>query len=377
MSYLFETQLTAVLATTPLPALPRPKVSPFSDTTVVPDANLEHVVFVPLKDGTANGAMNSAPTDPGVGVVRVYRDVDASGAPNTAPRLRTRFEQTELRHRSVTLVEGFKDLGPATEGATPMDWFPSHVRTTSISPEGTTLLALAPLPDVPPYTLALALVASAEKLVLSHVNLVPPAEGDTDSSGPARWQALTGEERVLDPAVAFGATGEVSLAPSQGTRRGEMGLVGIFSASTPRLVPSPRLGTPATPAETLKSTAKRAAQSVELAVVQGVDWSDAVRAAFATVPPHEAGDLAAGILEQALSLFIKHSKSYVPHVLRLQVAVWALADDPRRTLAAELLRIAEASQAFYLCGEEKDGVVSFDLGESKPQWISIGGMVRY
>lgn len=336
----------------------------------MPDAYLEHVVFVPLKDGTANGSVDAKPADPGVSVVRVYRDVDASGAPNTAPRLRTRFDLCELRHRSVTLVEGFKDLGPATDAATPLDWFPSHSRTTSTSPEGVTLLALAPLPDVPPHTLALALVSSPGGLALTHVNLVPQTEGDTDGSGAPRWPALTGEESALDPAAAFGATGEVSLAPSQGTRRGEMGIVGIFSASTPRLVPSPRLGAPATPVESVKATAKRAARSVELAVVQGVDWSDAVRAAFATVPKAEAGDLAAAILEHALSLFIKHSKSYVPHVLRLQVAVWALAEDPRRTLAAELLRIAEASQAFYLCGEEKDGVVSFDLGGLRFQWCA-------
>jgi hypothetical protein len=140
-----------------------------------------------------------------------------------------------------------------------------------------------------------------------------------------------------------------------------MGLVGVFSASTPRLVPSPRLGAPAIPNESLKQTAKRAARSVELAVVQGVDWSDSVRAAFATVSQAEGHELAAAILEQALSMFIKHSRSYVPHILRLQVAVWALVEDPRRALAAELLRIAEASQAFFLCGEEKDGAVSFDL----------------
>ncbi|BEJ12612.1 hypothetical protein CspHIS471_0210720 [Cutaneotrichosporon sp. HIS471] len=349
------------LATTPLPALPRPRPPPFAETTVVPDAFLEHVVFVPLKDGTANGSVDSGPSDPGVTVVRVYRDADCSGAPNSPPRLRTRFEQCDLRHRAVTLAEGFKDLGPATDAATPLDWVPSHARTASISPEGTTLLALAPLPDVPPHTLALALVSSGSGLALTHVNLVPPSEGDTDGTGPPRWHALTGEERIVEPAAAFGPTGEISLAPSQGTRRGEMGLVGVFSSSTPRLVPSPRLGAPASPSESLKVTAKRAARSVELAVVQGVDWSDAVRAAFATVAAHEGPELAAAILEQALSMFIKHSRSYVPHILRLQVAVWALTDDPRRELSSELLRIAEASQAFYLCGEERDGAVAFDL----------------
>ncbi|GMK59281.1 hypothetical protein CspeluHIS016_0702960 [Cutaneotrichosporon spelunceum] len=349
------------LATTPLPALPRPRPPPFPDATAVPDAFLEHVVFVPLKKGTPNGSVDAEPSDPGVAVVRVYRDADCSGLPNTLPRLRTRFEQCELRHRAVTLVEGFKDLGPATDTGTPLDWVSSHAQTTSISPEGTTLLALTPLPDVPPHTLALALVSSSSGLALTYVNLVPQSEGDTDGTGPPRWHALTGEERVMDAAAAFGPTGEISLAASQGTRRGEMGLVGVFSSSTPRLVPSPRLGAPATPNETLKATAKRAARSVEIAVVQGVDWSDAVRAAFATVSPLEGPELAAAILDQALSIFIKHSRSYVPHILRLQVAVWALTDDPRRELSAELLRIAEASQAFYLCGEEKDGVVTFDL----------------
>lgn len=320
-------------------------------------------MFVPLKDDTANGSAESKPSDPGASLVRVYRDVDASGFPNATPRQRTRFELCDLRQRTVTLVEGFKDLGPATDAATPLDWFPSHPRTTTTSPEGTTLLSLVPLPDVPPHSLALALVSSPTGLVLTHVNLIPSSE----STDAGRWDALTGEEATLDPAAAFGATGEVSLAPSQGTRRGEMGLVGIFSSATPRLVPSPRLNAPSSPTETLKQVAKRAAQSVELAVVQGTDWSDAVRAAFASVPSSESHDLAAAVLEHALNLFIKHSKSYVPHILRLQVAVWALADDPRRTLAAELLRIAEASQAFFLCGEEKDGVVSFDLGKSEQE----------
>lgn len=324
------------------------------------------MAFVPLKDGhVANGSAEGEKKaeDEGVGLVSVY--LDAVEADTDSERKRTRIELCELRHRSLTVVEGFKELGSGDDVVSPLDWIASKSRTSSISPEGITIMALTPLSEVPPHTLALALVATPSELVLTHLNLVPPAEADTSGSGAPRWPALTGEEIPLRYHIAAGPEGEVTLVASQGTRRGELGLVGIFGNSCPPgLEPSPRLGADARPIETLKHIAMRAARSVELAVVQGVDWSDAIRAAFMTVPKAEAADLASAILEQALDLFIKHSRSYVPHILRIQVAVWAMAQDPRRDLAAELLRVGEASQVLLLCADDNDGVVSFDLGKS-------------
>lgn len=349
------------MSTTPLPALPRPQVPPFADSTAVFESHLQDLVFVPLKDhGVMNGSADDNKNDDGaIGCVLVYRDVDDTIPPS---RCRMRFELVEIRQRPVTVVDGFKDLGSGDDAASPLDWLPSPTaRRTAMSPEGTNILSLTPLPDVPPHTLALALVSSPTGLSLTHVNLVPPSEAsDKDADGATRWPALVGEECPLDMGLVLA---DVVATPSQGTRRGEMGLVAIFGGSRPRLVPSPRMGAAAHPVETVKHVAERAARSIELAVVQGVDWSDSVRAAFATVPRGEAGDLASAILDKALSLFIQHSRSYVPHILRLQVAVWALAEDPRMQVAAELIRLGEAGQIMYLCGDERDGVISFDLGK--------------
>lgn len=341
------------LATTPLPALPHAQPKPFEGSSSPPQTSLEEVAFVPLPDG--EGAE-------GVGLSLIYRDLDLTFGP--PPRVRMRFEYVELRRRSVSVVDGFKELGSGAGGegtaSQAQDWAPSaESKTTTVSPEGKSILALTALPDVPPHTLAIALISNNEGLFLSHVNLAPHAENDGSAGGPPRWKALVGEEFSLDPSVG---NIDLALIPSQGVTRGEMGLVAVGGGgSRPRLVPSPRLGAPAHPDETIAQIAERCARSVELAVVQGVDWSDAVRAAFALVPRHEAAPLSAAILKQALNLFTKHSRSYVPHLLRLQVAVWAQADDGRRALAAELIRLGEASQILYLCGNEEGGVISFDL----------------
>lgn len=337
------------LATTPLPALPHAQPKPFEGATSPPHASLEEVAFVPLPDGDGSE---------GVGLSMIYRDVDMTFGP--PPRVRMRFEYVELRKRSVAVVDGFKELGSGDDAAASQDWAPSvESKTTTVSPEGTSILAMTVLPDVPPHTLAMGLVSNNEGLFLSHINLAPHSENDTSAGGAPRWKALVGEQFALDPSVG---NIDLALIPSQGVTRGEMGLVAVGGGgSRPRLIPSPRLGAPAHPEESLNHIAERCARSIELAVVQGVDWSDAVRAAFALVPRSEAGPLSAAILKQALNLFTKHSRSYVPHLLRIQVAVWAQADDGRRAYAAELIRLGEASQIFFLCGNEEGGVISFDL----------------
>lgn len=355
------------LATTPLPALPRPRTPPLPDGST-PHAFLDQVVFVPLRDHAVNGTAEEKEemkavkdeASSAIGAVMVYRDVDET---MSQARSRSRFELCELRHRPVATVDSFKDLGGGgDEVFAPLDWTPApRMRTTAVSPVGTSILALTPLPDAPPHTLAMALVASPTSVALAHVNLIPPAEGDTAGAGEPRWPVLVGEEYQLDPSIA--TSGDVTLLPSNGVKRGEMGLVAILGAMRPILNPSPRLGAGATPNETLKHTAERAARSVELAVAQGVDYSDVMRAAFAMVPRSEAGALGTAIIEKAFALFFKRSRKYVTHLLRLQVAVWALANDPRKVLANELIRLTEAVQVFYLCGEERDGVISFDLGK--------------
>lgn len=315
----------------------------------------------------ANGSSDdeAKAQDVGVGLVSIYHDVDGH-------RKRTRLQMCELRQRSIAVVEGFKELGSGDEVVTPLDWVPAKSHTTSTSPEGLSVLAFTQLCNVPPYTVGLALISTPSGIALTHLNLAPPAEADTSGSGEPRWAAIMGEEIPLSPLVAASAEGEVTLVASQGTRRGELGLVAIFGDSLPpKLEPSPRLGTDARPVETLKALATHTARAVELAVVQGVDWSDTIRAAFMVVPKGEAVDLAAAILEHALDLFIKRSRSYIPHILRLQVAVWAMIQDPRRSLAAELLRVGEASQVLLLCADDKDGVVTFDLGEDEKSIANI------
>jgi len=345
----------------------------FNESSQLPVSFLEQVTFVPLREHLVNGTAEEKAevaevkdeSVSAIGAVMVYRDND-DGAPPS--RSRTRFVLHELRHRPIAVVEAFKEITSGDDMAAPLDWVPAPAaRTTGMSPEGTVVLALTPLPDVPPHTLAIALVATPSPregvpgLILTHINLIPPAEADTAGTGRPRWPALVGEEYALDASLA--GAGDVTLLPSQGVKRGEMGLVAVLGDLRPRLIPSPRLGAGASPSESVKNIAERAARSVELAVTQGVDWSDAVRAAFASVPRADANELASSIIDKAFALFVKHSRSYVPHLLRLQVAVWALADDPRRQYANELIRLGEATQIFNLCGEEREDGVFFDVGE--------------
>lgn len=89
---------------------------------------------------------------------------------------------------------------------------PRSLLKATISPPSTSILALHPLPSIPPYTLALALLPTPTGTVLSHINLA----GDNLDA--------VGEEVILGDLWFAGA---VDLVVSQSVERGGMGLVAL------------------------------------------------------------------------------------------------------------------------------------------------------
>lgn len=170
---------------------------------------------------------------------------------------------------------------------------------SSTSPPGITVLALHPLPAVPPHTLGLAVLSSPDGLLLSHINLLPASDDSVDSS---TWAALVGDSVKMRDDLEIS---QITLTISQGTARGELGLVGfaipesgVVMEISPRLEATGRctrivgisLNRPVselTAEDRNKLHGKDSALSILLAMKQGVDWSDVVRATFAAVAKAE------------------------------------------------------------------------------------------
>lgn len=85
---------------------------------------------------------------------------------------------------------------------------------TIIAPPSTVILALRPLPSLPSYSLALALISTPNGSVLRYIDLT------SDSFAPV------GDETPLGD-MSF--NGEVGMIVSQGVDRGHSGLVALIS----------------------------------------------------------------------------------------------------------------------------------------------------
>ena len=169
----------------------------------------------------------------------------------------------------------------------------SRLPAVSTSPEGWNILALQPLPSLRPPGLALALLNSPGGILLSHIDLTDSPESTSEKP----WTALRGSQvRIADD---VGMT-NIGICLSQGVARGELGLVAIVSKEYGAILTlGPELGCTsflcsnhqahgeAVTAETggdvsLLERAKNSARSIVLAMEQGQNWADVVRASLAS-----------------------------------------------------------------------------------------------
>ena len=187
----------------------------------------------------------------------------------------------------------------------------SRLPAVSASPEGWNILALHPLPSLRPPSLALALLSSPSGIILSYIDLTDNSESSSDKS----WTALRGSQvRIADD---VGLT-DISICLSQGVARGELGLVAIVSKEYGAILTlGPELGCTSFLCsnhqahgqafkvesggdESLLERAKISARSIVLAMEQGQNWADVVRASLVSGPHSErTGGLSSSVVVRA------------------------------------------------------------------------------
>lgn len=154
---------------------------------------------------------------------------------------------------------------------------PQLIRT-SRSPTGasTIITSLVPLSDVPPHTLALAVVQNQDGTKVVHLDLCP------DGSG-SEWRIL-GDGIMLD---LDDGEDEVELVPGQAVQRGLKGIVAVVTGEGTKLVIMPSLQTDSEDAERKEGERDgeedEVAMGVVLAIRQGVSYADVIRSAFGMV----------------------------------------------------------------------------------------------
>lgn len=151
---------------------------------------------------------------------------------------------------------------------------PDIIRETrSETKTNSTILALAPLPDIPPYTLSLAIIQSVKEVKLVHLDLCPEGSEST-------WR-IVGDGISLDASLI---EDDVELVPSSTVQRGLRGLVGVVTKNdgvTLVIMPSVPLIPEETKMEGLEEenggVAADAAKAILMAIKQGVVYAGVVR----------------------------------------------------------------------------------------------------
>ncbi|WVW79438.1 hypothetical protein I302_101407 [Kwoniella bestiolae CBS 10118] len=362
----------------PMPTLPRVEKIPFAENGEEYREELQSVVFVSLHhedstgfkkekingmqvDGDGDGSNKKDEKDvERVGAVLIFNDTSFTSSSSAC---RTRIQVHSFERREIELAQGFNDISSGNgEMVSSWDWstVPRPVHHYA-SPTNTSILALHPLSSLPPYSLALAIISQPSGLSLIHLNLL--ADQWTTVGDPIDLDELRGEV-------------DLGLVVSQGVSRGQSGLVAVIGKeAAPALVVVPRLDGQPTLAEpsTESSLAVDAATSIILAEKDGVDWSDVMRSAIGATGVGKRKDLIAEISEQTYKLSMDQVDiDELGLLLRVQIALFSLTDDPRLDLASDILRLKEASNLVDRCAIfEEDGKITFDLDSI---WPLIGLM---
>lgn len=137
---------------------------------------------------------------------------------------------------------------------------------TAIIPQEMSILALHFLPNLSGGTVGLALIDSADGIILSHVDVMPDSSDDF---------SLFGEAMPVNSTVE----GDFGLITTQTVQRGCTGLVAVLGEHGKVVFfPSPLMSTP----DEKVNKAAKTAEAIVLGLRQDVGWGDAVRVAFAS-----------------------------------------------------------------------------------------------
>ncbi|ORX39379.1 hypothetical protein BD324DRAFT_619463 [Kockovaella imperatae] len=211
-----------------------------------------------------------------------------------------------IQRQEAELVNSFAELSEATSQVS-WDWFVSGSRTASL-----------------PGIIEAIQVGPNFIVVLSTDDGVMLAQMDR------LW--------TIQSKVDLGPRRVDGIMCSQGALGGTLGLVGIHDGREILLVPFPLQ----------EDLASSAYDSILSAINDGSDWSDVVRAAFASRKPNLARDI------------LQLARLDADHLLQLQVAVFGHSHQNQlRDVSAEMLRLRQASGLFTLAAQFEK-IIKFD-----------------
>ncbi|WVF65502.1 hypothetical protein IAT40_000230 [Kwoniella sp. CBS 6097] len=361
---------------TPMPNLPRwDKPQSPSQRTEEATTYLQSIVFIAAhkedkpstredggNDVQMEGTDNASDSRPNerVKAAFIYHQTDGSSSSSCS-----RIVVHSLERREVELAQGFSDIGSgAGETVSSYDWATLPDPVPDAKPAATTIVALYPLPAIPPHSLALAVVSHLSGLLLVHIDLLSK-----------EWYLIQ-ESVDLDEVES---EVDFDLIASQGVERGQLGLAvllrkegGPVLVIQPSLDNQPGLSTSSgsTPATML---GLEEATGIILAERRGVDWSDVIRDVCGSTGLGDQQELVSGVLRGIYDL--ASEEIHIDEqdlLLRVQVALFSMTKDVRLDLASDILRLYEASNLVDKCATfEEDGRISFDLDSI---WPLIGVM---
>ncbi|WRT69112.1 uncharacterized protein IL334_006096 [Kwoniella shivajii] len=357
------------MQTIPMPTVPRVDKIPFADSAAgIIKEELQGIFFTALIDKEkvkqetneviqVDGDIHTSSSVERVGAVLVYND-SAFHSSYSFSTSRSRIVVHSFERREIELAQGFNDITSGSGDITPsFDWStvpePIHHLT---SPPNTSIVALQPIPAVPPHSLALALISQPVGLSLAHLNLV------TD-----QW-TLLGD--TVDLGELKGGTG-ADLEISQGASRGQLGLAALIGKEgAPTLLVVNRIeGLPSLGGmNDASAVASQAAMSIVLAERQGVDWSDVIRAVVGSTGVGRYQALISEIAKTTYTLALKETHiDELNLLLKTQIGLFSATDDARLELTTDILRLKEAGHLIDRCAIfTEDKTISFDLDSIWP-----------
>ncbi|OCF40964.1 hypothetical protein I317_05242 [Kwoniella heveanensis CBS 569] len=355
---------------TPMPSLPRTDQAAnyLQSIVFVAPSNIKNDKIVKNEDGAGDVQMNvsDGPSDLSSGncesvkAVLIYHETEGRSTSSCSRTVVHTFER-----REVNLAEGFREIGSGGgDVVSSYDWGTLPQATTDARPAGTTIVALYPLPAVPPHSHSLAVVSHLSGLLLVHIDLLSQ-----------EWFIFR-ESIDLDEVES---EVDIDLIVSQGVKRGQLGLAALLrKEGGPVLVVQPSIEGQAALSTLSGSTSATSlgleeASGIILAERQGVDWSDVIRDVCGSTWSGEQHELVSGILRGVYELAIEEIHiDEQDLLLRVQIALFSVAKDVRLDLASDILRLSEVSSLVDKCATfEEDGRISFDLDSI---WPLIGAM---
>ncbi|ORY28812.1 hypothetical protein BCR39DRAFT_588594 [Naematelia encephala] len=336
------------------------------------DTVLQGMVFMPLHEDrrrrTSEEAINAESrvrAVESVAVACIYSEQDSG-------ETRTSVQVLGFERREVEISESFAEISSSGEIARAWDWsaIPNPL-FSSKSPANTSVLAIAPLPDVQDRTMILAILHDSRGMTINHIDLFPPPNEETGADDTVRWECIQGEDIKLGelPYVR-----DLELVLSQSVDRGCLGLAAVIS-KTFGAVP---VVIPALNRDETSPLVDNISVALLLAIKQDVDYSDVIRAVsgqthadqqnceFSTTgryPKLISAAVVSDILARTYTMLENEvSLNELAELLKLQIAFYQSSHHNRLSFAAELVHLFGASRLFSRCAvSSRQGQIDFDL----------------